>query len=1054
MRGGLERWKRGVGSQGVRQALAYAFQGSCDSHVRSTVGVDALAGYSGAAAGVTRFIVEDGSISSDVLDEEQLRMWVEGCDPESGERRGRDLSSPDADLVLDGTINAPKSYSIAALINPDLAREFEALQDRLRDRIVTMWQAELNARRGGGGRIREALHRVEVVELQHRRSRALDPHIHRHLWLNVKVQGRDGRWSNVDSRVAMKLHTVVNAEGELAARTDPEWVAALARHGYTLDADGEIAELAAAVRPLSRRSNQIERNRAALIAQWRDEHPGQEPSPDVLKQIDRHAWATGRPNKPGTVDETTWHDLVEDELRMIDPALIYPRPAVPALAVDPAGLDLELLAARAVVEADARSTSSGGRFSVFDIRAGATRALASAGVVADRADLQPVLDDVILRAQAHVVDLLDGEEARPGHIKGFMAGATARLKVELAARFDALTRIGEPLDAAAIERAADQVLPGEMRLDPRQADAAAAIAGTDRLVSITGPAGAGKTTMLRVARSALARRGHRMLVVAPTKKAATVAGREVGATASSLHALLSDYGWRWQRDDSGAEVWQQLQPGEVDAATGAVYEGPRRFPLTAGDRVVVDEAGMVDLQTAHALAAVLGSTGAGIAMVGDHLQAMPVGHSGAMACLTRRASRLVELTAVHRFRDAGYADLTLRMREPDSKDAALAVAAELDARDLIHRVADQVQAREVMVEAYFRWAAGHRRVALVTSTNEEADAINEAIQQRRIEQGQLDARRVALGQGEQRLLEGDIVQTRRNDRTAGVENRAMWTIRHITPEGAQLASITDSADVRSVSHEYASEHVHLAYASTVHGIQGETTDASVVGPGVDASGLYVGMTRGRVHNEAIAIARTGPAAREAIADSMLRGIPEVTLDDATCAARRELDRAARPPVPGQPAPAASWRDRTRRPYGHVDDIARVAAVTRQRERELRARVERAGEWMHTTKRTLLDLDARQATRLAGTHGRHREDADDPTTDTGYLLAERFRARVGEYEQMKQEHARVSVMLDELDAERALREGLPVAARRAEDQHRDTARVPARVASTSGPGLGR
>ena len=38
MRGGLERWKRGVGSQGVRQALAYAFQGSCDSHVRAAVG--------------------------------------------------------------------------------------------------------------------------------------------------------------------------------------------------------------------------------------------------------------------------------------------------------------------------------------------------------------------------------------------------------------------------------------------------------------------------------------------------------------------------------------------------------------------------------------------------------------------------------------------------------------------------------------------------------------------------------------------------------------------------------------------------------------------------------------------------------------------------------------------------------------------------------------------------------------------------------------------------------------------------------------------------------
>jgi exodeoxyribonuclease V alpha subunit len=63
------------------------------------------------------------------------------------------------------------------------------------------------------------------------------------------------------------VHTVVNAEGKLAARTDPAWIAALARHGYRLDIKGEIAELAGAIRPVSRRSAQIEANRARLIAE-------------------------------------------------------------------------------------------------------------------------------------------------------------------------------------------------------------------------------------------------------------------------------------------------------------------------------------------------------------------------------------------------------------------------------------------------------------------------------------------------------------------------------------------------------------------------------------------------------------------------------------------------------------------------------------------------------------------------------------------------------------------------------------------------------------------
>ncbi|GAA3756136.1 hypothetical protein GCM10022240_06260 [Microbacterium kribbense] len=906
MRGGLERWKRGAGSHGVRQALAYAFQGSCDSHLRAAAGIDALAGYSDAAnLGVQRFTVEADVIGVDSLDEAQLRRWVDGCDPHTGERRGRELSSPDADLVLDGTINAPKTYSIVALINPDLAREFEALQDRMRDRIITTWRRELNARRGAGGCIREPLQRVEVVELRHRRSRALDPHIHRHLWLNVKVLGEDGKWSNVDSRVAMKLHTVINAEGELAARTDPQWVDALARHGYTLSADGEIAELAHAVRPLSRRSTQIEANRAMLLAAWRGEHPGQQPSPDVLQQVDRLAWAKSRPNKPGGINEHEWEQFIADELQHVDSHILALRRPVSPRSVAITDVDIGLLAARAIVEADARSAASGGRFSGFDIRAGAIRAVAASGAVADRSELQPTIDRVADRALTLTIDLLE-EPNRPAHVKGYMAAATATLKVDLAARFDALAQAGAVADDALIVDAAARALPAHVNLNQQQFAAAAAIGGTDRLASVTGPAGAGKTTMLRIAKAVLNRSGRRMFVVAPTKKAASVAGREIGTSASSLHALLADHGFRWGHDDAGAAAWMRLSVGQTDPTTGRVFEGPRRFVLGVGDRIVVDEAGMVDLHAANALAAVAADTGAGIAMVGDPLQARPVGHSGAMAALTRRATAVVEMTAVHRFHDPEYAELTLRLREPTSKEAALMVALELDKRGLIHRVDNHEQARDVMVEEYFRWAAVRRRIALVTNTNEEADAINEAIQQRRVDRGELSDSRIAVGQNEQRLLEGDVVQTRRNDRQAEVENRAIWKIRRITACGLELASLGDSLDTRTVSRDYAAEHVHLAYASTVHGIQGETTDASIVGPGVDASGLYVGMTRGRIQNEAIAIARTDDAARDRIADNMLRGTPEITLDDGIQAALHELRRAAREVDFDTSPPSGPW----------------------------------------------------------------------------------------------------------------------------------------------------
>ena len=401
MRGGVARWKRGQQSQGVKQAVHYAFGGVCDATLtaKTADGVLAAAGYADAV--MTRYIVENGAIRDDLLTRAQLKDWVDGVDPLTGERRGRDLESPVADLILDATINAPKSFSIAAMLDPELAAAYEDLQDRLRDRIIKLWQTELNARRGKGGAIREDLARIEVVELRHERSRSLDPHKHRHLWLNVKVQGLDGKWSNVDTRVALRFQNVINAEGDLASRTDPAWITALAAKGFTLNADGEIAQLQHLVRPLSKRSAQIEANKAARTALVEGAAPGQEPSHDVLNQIDQWAWAAGRPNKPGELNEDDWAALVREELTAADPrsACHVRLRRVPSVAVE--DLDLELLAAKAIVDADARSTGTGGRFSDMDVRAGAIRALAATGVVADRTSLDAVVAEVSRGALAH-----------------------------------------------------------------------------------------------------------------------------------------------------------------------------------------------------------------------------------------------------------------------------------------------------------------------------------------------------------------------------------------------------------------------------------------------------------------------------------------------------------------------------------------------------------------------------------------------------------------------------------------------------------------------------
>lgn len=113
---------------------------------------------------------------------------------------------------------------------------------------------------------------------------------------------------------------------------------------------------------------------------------------------------------------------------------------------------------------------------------------------------------------------------------------------------------------------------------------------------------------------------------------------------------------------------------------------------------------------------------------------------------------------------------------------------------------------------------------------------------------------------------------------------------------AILASSTDTTDLRKVSLDYAASHIHLAYATTVYGVQGETTDRALVGPGVDAAGLYVGLTRGKVHNSAVLVASTTDSAKSQLVETMQRQPLEETMEKSRAAALTELRRAAQSPA--------------------------------------------------------------------------------------------------------------------------------------------------------------
>lgn len=89
-------------------------------------------------------------------------------------------------------------------------------------------------------------------------------------------------------------------------------------------------------------------------------------------------------------------------------------------------------------------------------------------------------------------------------------------------------------------------------------------------------------------------------------------------------------------------------------------------------------------------------------------------------------------------------ELTLRLRNVSSVTEATAVAAELDAGGHVSHVASADAAHDAMVGAWFERVGCGERVALVVATNDDADAISEAIQQRRLDAGELRLDAVAL----------------------------------------------------------------------------------------------------------------------------------------------------------------------------------------------------------------------------------------------------------------------------------------------------------------------
>jgi exodeoxyribonuclease V alpha subunit len=826
------------------------------------------------------------------LDGDAYERWVAGYDVVTGAAKGRLRDDARALRFVEVVVNGPKSWSLAAALHPDVASAYDAAMDRAAGEVIG-WVAEHATTRVGprGRQVQVPVEILEAAVVRHYTSRAGDPHRHLHVQINARVFAA-GAWRGLHSVGVVDSIEALNGIGHAAVMCDPEFRAALAARGYTLDDNGEINQLTPYAGGFSQRAAQIGRNVDRYEAAWRAEHPGQEPGPRLRQSWDRRAWADARPDK---VVPRSGADLVaawSSELRDLG---FTPPPThqtgQPGRQIGRINRD---------VAADLVLTRLGAKRSAWnaaDVRGEVERLIASVGVVAERAIRHELVEDIADRARARCVPLLERGDV-PEHVRSLTSERVLAVEADLVD--SVVARSARPVSDAVRVRGIDH-------LDPSQRRVVAALTGDAGLLVIEGAAGTGKTTTLAAARDALDASDRRLVVVTPTLKAAQAARQQVGADAFSAAWLIHQHGYRWDEDGH----WTR-----VDTAPDA------RARLLPGDVLLVDEAGMLDQDTARAVFAIADRAHAVVALLGDRHQLPAVGRGGVLDLAARWVHPAAhhELESVHRFSDPAYGDLSLLMRTGERSGEVFDALLERGQVVLHASEVERTAALATIGATPARNGAVDGDQLIIADTRDQVGALNAAIRDHRHSTAPPLGGQASERVGEpitrrgERIGLGDRVATRRNDRDLAVANRDTWTVAGIGEDGSLL--VTGGPGQRALPAGYVREHVELAFTTTAYGAQGETVGTAhfALGETTGAASAYVAMTRGRHSNVAHMVAETVDDARNQWVEVFSRDRADLGPRHAAQRAADDIERYG-PHAPSRPVglQAAMPRDEARRP---------------------------------------------------------------------------------------------------------------------------------------------
>ncbi len=769
-----------------------------------------------------------GDVTTDALE-----LLLTGHDPSRGTPLGRpfvDTLRSDGTVIravagFDATFSAPKSVSVLWALTGDdgLARCHDVAVSTAIDYLER--HGATTRVRSNGGREHLDTHGLITASFRQTTSRADDPQLHTHVVISNKVQTHDGRWLALDGRVLKQHQRALGGLYQSVLRAE-----LAARYGVAFDeiVNGQ-AEIAGVPEELLER---FSKRTAEIGIAMRDKltdfyaREGRDPTRFERAALEREAAADTRSHKTGaavTDLRTRWLDEAA-EVGVTPSQLIA---EIQAAARSHPDSDQQLSVSEVLSElAERRSTWH--RMDVLRTICDVTSTQPGIDGTKWMVELDRAVDEVL--AQCVSLDPpTDGASRRTSDGRSvWLPPVTSHMTSEqVILEEDAI--ITWAIECSTVRPSPSQTLEVG-QLDILQAEAAADVAGQDPLTMVVGPAGAGKTTMLRAAVDDLGRQTRPVYGLAPTAKAARVLQEGTGMACDTVAKLL--YEWR-QPDRPSRSEWR----------------------LAPGTTVIVDEAGMLNTADLRHLIRLSREQQWRIALVGDPHQLQAVGRGGMFAELCDMG-RVVELERLHRFDHAWEAAASLRIRHGDPSG--------LDMYESSGRiVAGRFDEHLDTIADYWQHHSPHGRVAITTMSNDHVAAINDRIQQTRIEVGQLGARSGEIADGRHAHV-GDTVVTRRNCRslvTTGddhVRNRDYWTVTHIGDNGGLTASRIDGHGSVTLPADYAHEFVQLGYAATEPGNQSDDAHRAItlVSPATTCRGLYVAITRGRAENMMLVVTDT------------------------------------------------------------------------------------------------------------------------------------------------------------------------------------------------------